>query len=508
MSQALLEINSLSVSFLNGRSVLDDINMNIVPGEVVGLAGSSGSGKSVLCRSILRLEEKSIFSDNSSINFNHPTEGPIDLASAKENSIAQVRGKHIGMVFQEPKVALDPSATCGSQLMEVIIRHKEIETKEAKSLAMKCLEEMGLESRIFEAYPFQISGGEAQRVMIAIATVCGPKLLLADEPTTSLDAVVENQVVELLMNLRRAHNMAILLVSHDLDLLERVADKVIFIKEGKLVEKLPYSPTPAEITARQNDSGEEILVVKELRYRVNGSRSNEILKGINFETYRGEILGIVGNSGSGKTTLARNILKLIGVQSGTIQFKGAELHKLSFRQMKALRKEIQIVFQDPLDSLNPRKVIKETLLEPLKIHNTDSTQSERMASIMKIIDKVKLGEDSLLKYPHELSGGERQRVCIARALLLRPTLLVLDEPVTSLDQEIKGEILSLLIDLKNEFNLTYIFISHDLDLINFMTNRVIVLKEGAIVEEGVTREILENPKHDYTKSLVANTKPH
>jgi len=509
--KALLEIRNLTVGLEKQLPVLNGLSMSIGPGEIVGLAGDSGSGKSMLARTIPRLEPKYITSDNATIRFDSKIQGQIDLLKQDEKTLPLIRGKEISMIFQEPKVALNPVYSCGFQVMEMVMKHlsldKDTSTEKVKSL----FDQVGLQNRIFDAYPHQISGGEAQRVMISMASVSAPQLLIADEPTTSLDPKNEQSIIDWLQELNQDLGMSILLVSHDFNLIKRVSHRSLFLDNGIVSDDYRKTLSNIFISGEKPISAgnlKKVLEVQNLSYSVNASQSvigkasNVILSSLNFEVFEGETLGIIGDSGSGKTSLARCLLKLVKPDSGQIKLLDNDLDNISSGQLKKLRRNIQIVFQDPLDSLNPRMTVKSVLTEPLRTHKICSNRSEQMVAVKNMLEKVGLYESKLNRYPHQLSGGERQRICIARVLLLSPRLLILDEPVTSLDYSKRSEILQLLIQLKSEFNLTYIFISHDIDLIRSITNRVLVMKDGTILEQGKTSEIFEKPSHDYTTSLL------
>ncbi len=504
MGDKLLEVRDLEV-WINDCPILNGLSFTLNKGEIVGLAGNSGSGKSVLSRSILGLEYSAQIGEQALIKFYSNQFGEIDLNHWSNPKMDKIRGIEISMIFQEPKMALNPVYTCGFQIKEVLENHLMIKAPDSVDKTRAVLNEVGLPDRIFDAYPFQISGGEAQRVMIAMSTVLKPQLLIADEPTTSLDPSNERSIIENLQWLSNETGMTILLISHDEKLLENVAERVLYLDSGLLLDR-----NPKETNSFFNRVEEKVtdpvsvLNVTALSLDNIGDQKviRPILKDLNFNLLEGEILGIVGNSGSGKTTLARCILHLLKQYEGVIEYKGVNLKELNSKSLNKVRQEIQIIFQDPFDALNPRMKIGDLLLEVLNAHKIGENRLSRKELINEMLDKVQLSAEKLDQYSHQLSGGERQRACIARVLLLNPSLLVLDEPVTSLDSSLRFDILALLLTLKKEFNLTYIFISHDLSLINFMCDRVLVMKEGSIVEEGSVSSVFDNPTHDYTKALL------
>lgn len=506
MSDKLLEVKDLKVQFKD-ECILDSISFTLKRGEIVGLVGNSGSGKSLLSRLILGLENWAVLGPGSLIKFQSDKLGEIELTDWSDSKIHKIRGAEISMIFQEAKVALNPAHSCGFQVKEAVEKHLNITGAKSVTKTLELLRQVDLPDRIFDAYPFQISGGEAQRVMIAMATAGKPQLLIADEPTTSLDPLNEQTIIENLQQINQETGMTILLISHDEELLNRVANRVLYLENGHLLDKkvrIEKDLNKKNVATSKRDLTTPILTVDSLLVNSIGDRklSRPILDNITFEVFKGEILGVVGNSGSGKTTLARCILQLLKDYKGTVNFKGNILGELGKKSLRQIRREIQIIFQDPLDALNPRMKIGDLLLEVLKVQKIGTDKISKKRLIEDMLEKVHLSVDKTDRYPHQLSGGERQRVCIARVLLLNPSLLILDEPVTSLDSSVRFEVLDLLLKLKEEFNLTYIFISHDLRLINFMSDRVLVMKEGSIIEEGSVSSIFDNPTHEYTKALL------
>ena len=503
MNTNLLAVKELTVNFQNTQ-VLKGVSFSIQKGEIVGLVGQSGSGKSVLSRTILGLEETARIAPESSIEFQSSRLGSVELTKLDQDQFRKIRGSEISMIFQEPKAALNPVLTCGFQIREVIKKALTPPGSELDNMAIELLQKVGMGKRFLGAYPFQISGGEAQRIMIAMATAASPAILLADEPTTSLDPGNEEAIIQHLLQINKEFGTAVLLVSHDELLIKRIADRCLYINQGKLTETEQHPVITQGIKPGNAHQGELLLSVESLRVDKIRDRKLRapILKGVDFNLYRGETLGVVGSSGSGKSTLARCLLQLIPDYHGKVILEGNVLSDLSPKELKKLRRDIQIIFQDPLDSLNPRIKVGQALMEVLKVHRMEEDRKSREKLIQAIMSKVHLSSDKLDSYPHQLSGGERQRICIARALLLQPSLLVLDEPVTSLDSSVRHEILQELIQLKDEYNLTYIFISHDLRLVNFMCDKVLVLKEGSIVEQGPVFKVFKHPTDEYTRSLL------
>ncbi len=504
MNQKLLEVKKLEIGF-GDHQILGGISFTLERGEIVGLVGDSGSGKSILSRSILGLEQNVNFGFNSSIKFQSDKLGEIEMTNTANPIINNIRGVEVSMIFQEPKVALNPAYSCGFQLREVVEKHLGLSGQQSVAKSLELFEQVGLSDWIYNSYPFQVSGGEAQRVMIAMATVAKPKLLLADEPTTSLDPVNEMTIIRNLQQINEETGMTVLLVSHNEELLSKVTHRILYLENGQLTKKKKSLVDPKKLIVKKSDAPQStVLAVKSLTLDKIGDRklSCPILNNVSFELLEGETLGVVGNSGSGKSTLSRCILKLLSGYSGTIEFNGHEISGLDEQGLNQFRRNVQIIFQDPLDSLNPRIKIEDALMEVLYVHKIGEDRSQRNHFIERILEKVHLSTEKLKLYPYQLSGGERQRICIARVLLLKPSLLILDEPVTSLDASVRQEVLNLLLKLKQEFNLTYIFISHDLRLINFMSDRVLVMNAGSIIEEGLVSKVFENPIHEYTKALL------
>jgi peptide/nickel transport system ATP-binding protein len=474
----------------------------------------------------------------------------IDLCTASERFMRKIRGKRISIVFQEPMTSLNPVHRCGDQVRELLLCHYSISKKEASSKVLRLFQEVRIPRPevIYHAYPHQLSGGQRQRIMIAMAIACDPAVLIADEPTTALDVTIQKSIMELLKRLQESRKMSILFITHDIGLIGTYADRVIMMFRGGIVEQGPlsevlqnpiHSYTKGLLACRPRidikvkrlitlqESSEEIQMpvhessIKEFEDQpiieaILVSKSFPIpsdkifrkhtlipaLKPVTIEVFRGETLGIVGESGSGKTTLGRVLLKLVPPTSGEIHYKGQNITQLPPEKVRKLRKRMQIIFQDPYLSLNPRMIIGKALLEPMKIHRLHQSDRQRYKKVIEILGHVGLEPESYYRYPHEFSGGQRQRICIARALAVEPELIICDECVSSLDVSIQAQVLNLLNDLKQKYNLTYIFISHDLAVVRHMSDRLIVLKEGAIVEEGLAEDIYKNPATEYTRILI------
>ena len=555
MSQnPILQIQDLSISF-DGVNVLNQINFNVFSGEILGIVGESGSGKSLTSLAIMGLLPNSAkVLGNIELQLDNQK---IDLRN-KQNQ-KKIRGNEISMIFQEPMTSLNPSMRCGEQVIENIVQHRKIQTQKAKQEVLELFEKVKLPdpNRIYAAYPHELSGGQKQRVMIAMAIASQPKLLIADEPTTALDVTVQRSILELLKELQHDLNMSIIFISHDLGVISEICDRVIVMYKGEIVEentvvnifnhpkenytkgliacrprldgRLHKLPTVKDFLGEEKVqftketalerkekfdriyAEKPILKVKNLHkyFDVKGSiftKNNKKIKAVenvSFELYQGETLGLVGESGSGKTTLSRTLLLLEQPSEGEIIYHGQDLAKFTKGKIRAIRKEIQIIFQDPYSSLNPRQTVQEIITEPMMIHNIGSNKKERIAIAEELLVKVGLNTTALKKYPHEFSGGQRQRIGIARALALKPKIIICDESVSALDVSVQAQVLNLLNELKEEFNLTYIFISHDLSVVKYMSDRLIVLQHGEIQEYGDADEIYQNPKKTYTQALIS-----
>ena len=574
----LLEVKNLKTQFKteNGTvTAVDDISFTIKKGETIGIVGESGSGKSVTSLSIMKLLPES-FSEivNGEIWFNSPKEGPIDLVQRSNKEMRRIRGKEISMIFQEPMTSLNPVYKCGDQLVEAILLHSKFNKKIAKEMVIELFDVVQLPDpkRVFGSYPHEISGGQKQRVMIAMAMVCNPSLLIADEPTTALDVTVQKNILDLMRSLRDDIETSIIFITHDFGVVADIADRVIVMYKGKIVEQgttwdifsnpqHPYTkgllscrpslemnlkklPTISDFmyvnydneTVRIDDfnlkeggflmetedleraakqkeamySGEACYKVENLKVHFDTEKNflgkvTKIVKAvdnISFEVYKGETLGLVGESGCGKTTLGRALLGLIPATGGKVITDGVDLLKLSHSQWRTRRKDLQIIFQDPYSSLNPRKSIGNSIIEPMKVHNIFKTDSECKQKAFELLEKVGLNRDQYNRFPHEFSGGQRQRVCIARALAVNPSFIICDESVSALDVSVQAQVLNLLNDLKEEFQFTYIFVSHDLSVVKFMSDRILVMNKGKIEELDFAENIYQNPKSEYTKKLI------
>jgi len=524
----LLQVESLSIGFAIGqetREVVRNLSFAIHPGEKLALVGESGSGKSVTALSILRLLDPARvrYAAASAIRFQG-----VDLLRLPLREVQRVRGREIGMVFQEPMTSLNPVLTIGQQLMEPLQVHERLSRGAARRRALELLDRIGIPDppQRFEAYPHMLSGGQRQRVMIAMALACKPRLLLADEPTTALDVTVQLQIFQLLESLQRDFGMAVLLISHDLKLVRRFADRICVMHRGEEVEQAatealfasPQQPYTRELLASEPErralqapdrqaapllSGQDIRCTFRthrgwLRHSTTEIRA---VDGVNLSLQPGETLGVVGESGSGKSTLGMCLLRLQECE-GDIRFDGRPLQGLSRQQLRPLRREFQVVFQDPYSSLHPRRTVEQIVSEGLVIHQPERGPVQRRAQVARVLEEVGLRPEMMARYPHELSGGQRQRVAIARAVILAPRLIVLDEPTSALDATVQKQVLALLRDLQERRGIAYLFISHDLNVIRAMSHRALVLHNGQIVEQGDTEQLFRNPQHPYTRQLL------
>jgi peptide/nickel transport system ATP-binding protein len=550
--ERLLEVKGLKVRFRRGKEytfAVDGISFDMLASETLAIVGESGSGKSVTALSVMKLiSDPPGMAEAEQISFLAKGGQLVDIQKASEHIMTGIRGKSIAMVFQEPMTSLNPVFTCGDQVCEGICAHQDIPKARAVAATLELFKEVRLPKpeRIFRAYPHQLSGGQKQRIMIAMAISCNPSLLIADEPTTALDVTVQRNILQLLKKIQKKRQMGILFITHDLGLVSGFADRVIVMYKGKIVEQgsvsqifsnpqHPYTRgllacrpplnarlkrlpmvadfiTGASQTELELISGEErenkhsrmyrlepVLKVKDLVKHFPGIKA---VDNVSFKVFPEETLGIVGESGSGKTTLARAVLELIPPDSGRIFFRDEEITLISREKLKALRKHLQIIFQDPYSSLNPRLTAGAAILEPMKVHHLHINDKTRKIKVMELLRKVGLQPEHFDRYPHEFSGGQRQRICIARALAVEPQLLICDESVSALDVSVQAQVLNLLNDLKSEFGLTYIFISHDLSVVRYMSDRIIVMKNGRIVETGDADSIFTNPQDAYTSSLI------
>jgi peptide/nickel transport system ATP-binding protein len=546
---SLISVQNLSVSFHLGKThtveAVKDVSFDVPANSTVALVGESGSGKSVSAMSIVRLlPENSFHSPQSKIIY-----GGRDLLQLPIEDMRRLRGKDISVVFQEPMSSLNPVFTVGEQIAEVLRIHLKLSSKQALERALELMTEVGIpqaRSRL-NAYPHELSGGQQQRVMIAIAIACEPKLLIADEPTTALDVTVQRQIMELLARLQQRQKMSVLFISHDLGLVGEISNQVVVMRAGQVREagsveaifnapqdaytkallacrpKLDARPrrlaviddimqgrpliTEQRVTRAVGDA--PLIEVKGLRkeYRLKEGlfkrRVVEAVKEASFSLHKGRTLGVVGESGSGKTTVGMMLTRLTEATAGSVMFEGLDLMTLNANQMRAYRSRIQIIFQNPYASLNPRFTVGQILIEPMRIHSIGKSEDDRARLALSLLNKVGLNADAFGKYPHEFSGGQRQRIAIARCLSMKPEIIVCDESVSALDVSVQATVLNLLLDLQEEFGLTYVFISHDLAVVRYMADEILVMSEGAIVERGSAEQIYANPQHAYTQQLLS-----
>ncbi len=527
----LLEVNNLRVSFA-GKEVMRGIDFSIQPGEKLALVGESGSGKTVTALSLLRLVQNAAISGEAAFA---AQEGPVDLLSLPERALRGIRGQDIAMIFQEPMTALNPLFTVGEQIAEVLQLKKAMTPVESAQAAIKLLADTGIPeaARRAGSYPHQLSGGQRQRAMIAMALACQPKLLLADEPTTALDVTLRTQILDLLTGLQQRNGMAVLLITHDLNLVRRFADRIAVMEDGRIVETGPVAqvfdqpqhaytrklidsrPVRDVAQGRVDPAAAAVLQASDLRVTyplpirgVRGwFRKGEFvaLHGASFQIPAGQTLGVIGESGSGKSTLALAALGLHPHQ-GQLLAAGQAWSK-DAASNKRIRRAVQVVFQDPFSSLSPRMTVEEIVGEGLRVHEPGLSAGQRRAQVLQSLAEVGMSEAQfpglLQRYPHEFSGGQRQRLAIARALIIQPQLLVLDEPTSALDVTIQKQVLQLLQKLQRERGLSYLLITHDVDVIRAMAHQVMVLKDGEVLEAGSVDEVLERPQHPYTQTLVA-----
>ncbi|CAM2142863.1 putative oligopeptide ABC transporter ATP binding subunit YejF [Pararobbsia alpina] len=524
----LLEIENFSARF-GSKVAVRDLSLSVARGERVALVGESGSGKSVTALSILRLVHGAALSGAMRLDGE-------DLLKKTEHEMRGLRGKHVSMVFQEPMTALNPLYTIGKQIAESLLLHEGLRPNAARARGIELLRRTGIPEpeRRIDSYPHQLSGGQRQRAMIAMALACRPRLLLADEPTTALDVTVRQQIVDLLIELQEQeandHGMAVLLITHDLNLVRRFAQRVAVMEKGVLVEtnttealfrspQHPYTQRlldsePKRLVSPVEPHARRLLEIDKLAvdYRVaaKGLRSlfhNDAFRAVHdvsLTLRRGETMGVVGESGSGKSTLASVVLGLQRAAEGSVHIDGQPMDGLrSASARKALYSKMQVVFQDPFGSLSPRMTIEQIVGEGLVVHKPEMTLEQRRHRIASLLDEVGMPADSMSRYPHEFSGGQRQRIAIARALAVEPEFMVLDEPTSALDVSIQQQVLALLTKLQQKYNLSYLFITHDLAVMRAMAHKIIVMKSGRIVEAGDALEILNNPTHPYTQALLA-----
>ena len=583
MEQPVLTINNLAISFqADGKTIpaVKNISFSVNRGEIIAIVGESGSGKSVTALSLMKLlpqqakiSGKILFYDRNNV--------ATDLLSLSPKKINALRGKDIAMIFQEPMVSLNPLLTCGYQVMEAIQLHQKADVKTARKRTIELFEKVNLPvpSDMIDRYPHQLSGGQKQRVMIAMAISCNPSLLIADEPTTALDVTVQKTILQLIKSLQQQSGMGVIFITHDLGLVADIADKIVVMYKGEIVEKgntievfknpkHPYTkallacrpamhnkgerlpvvsdffkeepsinkiknsedlkqskllntlPTTNEIfrqsvpppsTLLERKTERPILEVRDLKVYYSSKRKSflgavqppvKAVDGVSFVVNEGETIGLVGESGCGKTTIGRAILQLLPITFGSIILDGNNLATLSKKQLQPIRRNLQIVFQDPYGSLNPRLMIGDAIMESMQVHKIGKNSKERKEKMIDLLEKVNLSATYHNRYPHEFSGGQRQRICIARALALNPQFLIFDESVSALDVSVQAQVLNLLNELKKEFNFTSIFISHDLSVVRYFCDRILVINKGKIIEEGSAEQIYHDPKNDYTKKLI------
>lgn len=572
----LLSIRNLVTEFSSdGKTTraVNAINLQLNKGETVGIVGESGSGKSVTSLSVMRLISAPAGKISSGEIIYHNREGAdIDLVKLSEKEMMHYRGNEIAMIFQEPMTSLNPVFTCGYQVMEALQLHKKLDKKAARERTIELFKKVKLPrpEAIFDSYPHQVSGGQKQRVMIAMAMSCEPSVLIADEPTTALDVTVQATILDLMRQLQQENEMGILFITHDLGVIAELAQRVVVMYKGNIVEegpvaeifknpKHPYTkgllacrpplthklkklPTVADFMRQENgnliETGESLEAVtikfkvteEELAARKTAlykkepilkvenlatwfpikkgvfSRTRDYVKAVDdvsFDVFPGETVGLVGESGCGKTTLGRTILRLIEPTSGKVWFNGSELTGLGASEMRAKRRDIQIIFQDPYSSLNPRMEVGAAIMEPMNVHGILANEKERKERVIELLKRVNLTPEHFNRYPHEFSGGQRQRICIARAIALQPKFIICDESVSALDVSVQAQVLNLLNELRDDFGFTYIFISHDLSVVKFMSDRMIVMNKGKIEEMGDPELIYKNPQSEYTRKLIA-----
>ncbi len=586
----LLAVRGLSVVFYtSGGEVqaVDRLSVDVLAGECHALVGESGSGKSVTALSVMRLLSRSTARiTGGQIFFRHPQRGVLDILTLSDKEMRGIRGRYMGMVFQEPMTSLNPVQRCGPQIMEVLLWHGGLGRAQARLRTLELLSEVQLPGpeRIFRAWPHELSGGQKQRVMIAMAMACNPVLLIADEPSTALDVTVQRGILSLIRRLQQRHGMAVLFISHDLGVVHAVADSLSVMRSGRVLEqgllsavlgspqhpytkallacRPPLGSRPARLsvvedllnmpaggdladTEKEAPSGfrpmdpdapqgeenigqapsassharplwhkghgdEVLLEVRALNTHFVNKRDllgrprelHKAVDGISFSVYKGETLGLVGESGCGKTTLGRSIMQLLRIRSGQVLYKGVDLSSLSARQLRRLRPKFQIIFQDPYASLSPGMAIGEAIMEPMRLHGIMGKKKERKERIMSLLERVGLESRHYDRYPHEFSGGQRQRVCIARALALDPEFIVCDESVSALDVSVQAQVLNLLNELKTGFGLTYVFISHDLSVVKYMSDRILVMRDGRMVEMEDADRLYTHPRDAYTRRLI------
>lgn len=560
MTTPLLSVKDLIVEFQTGEGILravNNVSFDVPQGKTIGIVGESGSGKSVTSLAVMGLLQKpAAVIPQGEILFNG-----LDLIKCDESKMRQLRGNQISMIFQEPMTSLNPVFKVGEQIAEALRIHKNLSNKEAWEKTVHLMNQVGIPNPAASAhkFPHEMSGGQKQRVMIAMAISCEPKLLIADEPTTALDVTIQKQVLELLYQLQQEYKMSMMFITHDLGVIGDIADDVVVMYRSNVVEKNnakliftganhPYTKgllacrpklgaNPRRlltVSDFMDEQGKELVIPAE-RVQVFDKETEKLktdhvlleiqnlttqfpIKGglfgrtvdhfkavdnVSFKLKRGQTLGLVGESGCGKTTLGRSILRLVEPSAGKIIYDGKDITHVQHEDLRQLRKKMQIIFQDPYSSLNPRMTISDILIEPLVIHNEGGTKAQRLDMARALIEKVGLKSNQMNRYPHEFSGGQRQRICIARALMLKPEFVICDESVSALDVSIQAQVLNLLLDLQQEFGLTYVFISHDLSVVNFIADEVGVMYAGKIIEMDSASRIYKSAKEEYTRALLS-----
>jgi peptide/nickel transport system ATP-binding protein len=553
-TKKILDVLGLNISFEKNKqktTVVHDIAFSLYENEILAIVGESGSGKSLTSKAIMGLLSDKHTHIKGHINFEETS-----LLSLSSKEFAKLRGNDIAMIFQEPMSALNPSLTCGFQVAEILLHHKKVTASQVKKEVLQLFEKVKLPrpQDMYTRYPHQISGGQMQRVVIAMAIACKPKLLIADEPTTALDVTVQKEILQLLKDLQKQTGMSMLFISHDLALVCELADRVMVMYKGDIVEKgtvkeifekpkKPYTKallgsrptldvrykilptiasmkdnsfTPQSITPQQRAKKHQKIYTKTPLLRVENvaksyfskvggfGKKQEVkaVNGISFEVFEGETLGLVGESGCGKSTLGKVILQLEKATKGSIFYKGKEITSLKSKDLRYLRKDIQLIFQDPYSSLHPRKIIGQAIIEPMEVHGIGISKKQRKEKAIELLSRVGLEASYFNRYPHELSGGQRQRVGIARTIAMEPKLVICDESVSALDISVQAQVLNLLNELKEDFGFTYIFISHDLAVVKYMADQLLVMNKGAIEEIGDADEVYANPVRQYTKKLI------
>ncbi len=561
MMTTLLNIRELNISFQVDNvdiPAVTDLNFSVDRGETVAIVGESGSGKSVTALSIMQLLAPNVHYNGGTLTFQQKDGRLVDILKCTSSQLQHIRGNEIGMIFQEPMSSLNPVLTCGSQVQEALRVHQPITLKEAKSKTIDLFAKMELPDpeKIMNRYPHQLSGGQKQRVMIAMAMCGSPSLLIADEPTTALDVTVQQSILKLMKQLQQEYGMGLLFITHDLGIVQEIANKVIVLYKGSLVEQgnvnevfqqpqHPYTKallacrpvlyskgqrlaqvrdflTPdqskidslsvpvAPIATSNLETTEPFAALQNVTVRFPGTKHIfekavdflYAVKNVSFEIEKGETVGLVGESGSGKTTIGRCLVGLTRPSAGSVFFEGKNLFEMPEASLKNFRKKVQIVFQDPYASLNPRMKIGEMLMEPLLVHRFYNDRKRAREAVVSLLEKVHLNADSIFRYPHEFSGGQRQRIVIARALALQPSLIVWDESVSALDVSVQAQILNLLNELKKEMGFSSLFISHDLSVVRYISDRILVMKEGQIVESGTAEDVYHHPQNAYTQKLI------